>query len=89
MCTIGWNGLPSVTLVTISYYEFSWGVGEIVTATLDAGLQLTTLREYPYTNGFRRFTDMRELSGNRFTMPEGMPNFPLMMGLVAQKPETL
>lgn len=69
-------------------YEFSWGVGEIVTATLDAGLQLTTLREYPYTNGFKRFTDMRELPGNRFTMPEGMPNFPLMMGLVAQKPAT-
>lgn len=67
-------------------YEFSWGVSDIVTALLSAGLQLTALREYPYSNGFRRFADMREIPGNRFIQPEGMPDMPLMLGVVAAKP---
>jgi SAM-dependent methyltransferase len=67
-------------------HEFFWGVADIVSALLEAGLQLTTLREYPYSNGFKRFSDMREIAGKRFVMPEGQPSIPMMLGVVAQKP---
>lgn len=66
--------------------EYFWGVGDIAGAVLDAGLRLTALREYPYSNGFKRFPDMRELPGRRFTMPEGMPDIPMMLGLSAVRP---
>jgi hypothetical protein len=66
--------------------EFCWGVADIVSPLLDARLRLTMLREYPYSNGFRRFPDMRELPGGRFAMPEGMPQLPMMLGIVAEKP---
>ncbi|HVU14365.1 MAG TPA: class I SAM-dependent methyltransferase [Phototrophicaceae bacterium] len=68
-------------------HEFGWGVAEIVMALLDAGLRLTTLREYPYSNGANLRGEMRSLPGNRFAPPEGMPQIPLMLGLVAEKPE--
>ena len=35
-------------------HEFSWGIGEIVSALLAAGLALTSLKEYPYTQGLDR-----------------------------------
>lgn len=66
-------------------HEFNWGLGDIVTALAGAGLQLTELHEYPYMNGGRLLNNMRELPGNRFTTPEGMPAMPLMFGLSAQK----
>lgn len=66
-------------------YEFCWGVSDIVSPLLAAGLRLTMLREYPYSNGFKRFADMRELPGRRFAMPEGLPQMPLMLGVVAEK----
>ena len=65
--------------------EFCWGVADIVMPLLNAGLRLRVLKEYPYSNGFKRFPDMRELPGRRFTMPEGMPQIAMMLGLVAEK----
>ncbi len=67
-------------------HEYCWGVADIVSALLDAGLRLETLREYPFANGFKPFADMRALPGGRFTMPEGMPQLPMMLGVNAQKP---
>lgn len=67
-------------------HEFCWGVADIVTALLDAGLRLETLREYPYTNGFKPFEDMRELPDGRFAMPEGMPQLAMMYGISVEKP---
>lgn len=66
-------------------HEFAWGIGDITGALLAAGLRLETLREYPYCNGFRYFTEMRELAGRRFVMPEGQPDMPLMLGITAVK----
>lgn len=68
-------------------HEFAWGLTDIITPLLDAGLRLEVFREYPYCNGFRRFPEMRELPGRRFVMPEGMPVLPLMFGIRAIKPE--
>jgi SAM-dependent methyltransferase len=67
-------------------HEFCWGVSDIVSPLLDAGLRLTHLREYPYSNGFKRFADMPESPGGRFVMPEGMPQIALMLGVVVEKP---
>ncbi|MFN8377684.1 MAG: class I SAM-dependent methyltransferase [Anaerolineae bacterium] len=66
-------------------FEHNWGVGDIVGALLDTGLRLTSLREYPYSNGLKRY-DMRPLPSLRFAMPEGMPDIPLMLSFVAEKP---
>jgi hypothetical protein len=66
-------------------HEFPWGIGEVVTALLEAGLALTALREYPYANGCRQFSNMRELPGHRMIPPEDVPNLPLMYGIAARK----
>ena len=67
-------------------WEFPHSVSELVGAALAAGLRLETVREWPYANGFRPFQNMRELPGRRFTVPEGLPELPLMLGVVAVKP---
>jgi len=66
-------------------HEFQWGIGEIVTALLEAGLTLTALKEFPYSNGVKLFRDMRELPGRRMIPPAGMPSLPLMYGVRAIK----
>ncbi len=68
-------------------HEFCWGIADIISPLLEAGLLLRVMREYPYSNGFKRFEAMRELPGGRFTVPDGKPELPMMLGLVAQKPE--
>ena len=64
---------------------FRWGLGEVVTALAGAGLKVTALEEYPYSNGERHFSRMRELPGRRMAPPEGVPAVPLMYGVRAEK----
>ena len=64
---------------------FRWGLGEVVTALAQAGLRLTALVEYPYSNGERLFAEMRELPGRRMVPPEGVPAVPLMYGISAER----
>lgn len=64
---------------------FRWGIGEVVTALAGAGLRITALEEYPYSNGERHFAGMRELPGRRMLPPEDMPAIPLMYGVRAVK----
>ena len=65
---------------------YRWGLGEVVTALAGAGLRITILEEYPYSNGERHFASMRELEGRRMVPPEGMPKLPLMYGIRAERP---
>jgi SAM-dependent methyltransferase len=67
-------------------HEFTWGIGEVVTALLEAGLMLEVLKEYPYTNGCKIFERMRETPGRRMVPPEDVPNLPLMYAIAARKP---
>jgi SAM-dependent methyltransferase len=67
-------------------HEFWWGLGETVTALLEAGLLLTALKEYPYANGCKLFESMRETPGRRMAPPENVPDLPLMFGIAARKP---
>ncbi|MGH3087958.1 MAG: class I SAM-dependent methyltransferase [Rubrobacteraceae bacterium] len=66
---------------------FRRGIGEVVTALAGAGLKIEALKEYPYSNGERPFSGMRELAGRRMFPPEGIPALPLMYGLSAKKLE--
>ena len=68
-----------------SCHLFRWGLGEVVTALAEAGLRITALREYPYANGERKFTRMRELREKRMVSPEDVPQIPLMYGIRAEK----
>jgi len=64
---------------------FRWGLGEVVSAVAGAGLRITVLQEYPYSNGERHFAEMRELPGRRMVPPESVPTVPLMYGICACK----
>ena len=66
-------------------YLFRWGLGEVVTALAEAGLRITTLEEYPYANGERKFAGMRELPSRRMVPPEHIPAISLMYGIRAEK----
>jgi 2-polyprenyl-3-methyl-5-hydroxy-6-metoxy-1,4-benzoquinol methylase len=65
-------------------HEFIWGIGDILTALLAAGLTLTSFQEYPYSNGFKPFTEMRN-SERRWYLPKDQPTIPLMYSITAQK----
>lgn len=66
--------------------EYQWGMADIVMALLSAGLTLSDMREYDYSNGFNPMPDMREISKRRFAMPQGLPQkFPMMFSLVVEK----
>jgi hypothetical protein len=65
--------------------EFAWGLADHVTALLDAGLRLNSLREYPYSNGAKRFANQVEGEGRRMYPPEGVPAMPMMFSIVASR----
>lgn len=67
-------------------HEFQWGISDIVTALLRAGLTLEVFKEYPYANGCKLFEQMQEAPGRQMFPPEDVPNLPLMYGIVARKP---
>lgn len=67
-------------------HEWNWGLGDLVTALLAAGLTLTALHEYSYANGARLFDAMREGPGKRMYPPEGTPSLPLMFAVAARHP---
>ena len=67
-------------------YEFQWGVAQIVSALLDAGLVLELLREYPFVNGWKGFDPMRALEDRRWATPDTMPALPLMLAVAARAP---
>lgn len=64
---------------------FRWGLGDVVAALAGAGLRISALEEYPYSNGERKFAGMRRLPGGRMVPPEDTPSTPLMYGIRADK----
>ncbi len=62
------------------------GEGTNLQALIDAGLQVHSFREYPYSNGGKLWGEMRELPGGRMIPPEHIPSLPLMYSIVAEKP---
>jgi SAM-dependent methyltransferase len=66
-------------------HEFPWGIADIITPLLEAGLILTQFKEYPYINGWRRFPEMRN-EERRFYLLDDKPVMPLMFSIIATKP---
>lgn len=64
---------------------FRWGLGDVVTAVVGAGMEVEVLREYPYSNGEKNFAGMREAPGRRMFPPDGVPSVPLMYGVSAAR----
>jgi SAM-dependent methyltransferase len=67
-------------------HSYQHPVGDQLTAMIEAGLSITTVREYPYANGCRVNRALVEGEGRRFTTPDGVPNLPLMLGVAAKRP---
>jgi SAM-dependent methyltransferase len=69
--------------------EHSWdhGLGEIVTALVDAGLQIDKLIEHPFLEWKVDFLVEEEAGDDRWVLPQGTPGeLPLMFSLLASKP---
>lgn len=66
-------------------YEWNHSLGEIVTAVLDRGLQLTRLAEHDWTV-WPRFSWLVETADHRWRVPADRPRVPLTFTLVATRP---
>lgn len=67
----------------VHYYQ--WGISQIVTALLNAGLNLQDFREYPYTNGAKQFGCMKVQKNRTAILPDKYPNLPFMFSLIFTK----
>jgi SAM-dependent methyltransferase len=68
--------------------EHGWnhGLGEIVTALIDAGLQIESLEEHPFLHWGADFLVETEPGSGLFVLPPGAGELPLMFSLRATKP---
>lgn len=66
-------------------YEFAWGLADILRAFITAGMRVTDVREYPYSNT-GHIRGMRLNEQGKWLPPEGIPAIPLMYGIVVEKP---
>jgi SAM-dependent methyltransferase len=66
-------------------FEFYWGLSDVFSVLVRAGLTLARFEEYPYTNGARIFSRMEEREGRRLYPPSDAPQMPLMYGAVLEK----
>ncbi len=65
-------------------HEFSHGIGEVLSALLEAGLTLTYFKEHD-SLAWSLWGMMREGPDRMFRLPEGHPNLPLSFSLKARK----
>jgi 2-polyprenyl-3-methyl-5-hydroxy-6-metoxy-1,4-benzoquinol methylase len=68
-------------------YEYQWSVGQVLTAILDAGLTLKVVQELPFSNGWKMFENMLESENRRFTLPPEEPQLPLLLSVLAARPQ--
>ncbi len=66
-------------------HEWEWSVADVVDAIARAGLRVELVREWPYSNGCRFFSNMVALPDKRWALAPGTPSVPLMYGLVASR----
>ena len=68
--------------------EHGWdhGLGEIVTALIDAGLRIDRLEEQPFLEWPADFLVEREPGSGVYVLPDGPGELPLMFSLLASKP---
>ncbi len=66
-------------------YEWNHGLGAVVSAIIDAGLQIEFLHEHDITE-FERWPMLVRGDDGRYRLPEGTPSLPLMYSLRARRP---
>jgi SAM-dependent methyltransferase len=73
-----------VTIGATRVYEWNHGLGEVLSAVLDAGLTIELFHEHDYTL-FQRWPFLEKEGRDTYRMPPGMPSLPLMYSLRARK----
>jgi len=73
------------TTVHNASYEWLHPLGSVVTALIEAGLQIEFLHEHDYTL-FPRWPFLESRDDGSFVFPAGMPRIPLMYSLRARRP---
>ena len=63
-------------------YQWTHGLGDVLTALADAGLSIETVREYPYTY-FERFNGMERDDEGRYRVGPDHPEIPLLYAVSA------
>jgi SAM-dependent methyltransferase len=66
-------------------HEWDWSIVDVLDAVARAGLRIEHVREWPYSNGCRFFSNMVALEGRRWALPPSAPKLPLMYGFVASR----
>lgn len=66
-------------------HEWNHPIGEIVTALIDAGLQIQFLHEHQ-TIPWKPFAMVEEAGGGNYKLPDGFPSLPLLFSLKATRP---
>ena len=74
---------PGAKTVHNRAYEWNHGLGEVVSAIIDAGFELEFLHEHDHTL-FARWPFLVGRRGS-FRLPDGMPSLPLMYSLRARR----
>jgi SAM-dependent methyltransferase len=74
---------PAVVLPPTTNYQWSWTVGAMVSALIDAGLQVERLRELPVA-AHQRFPSMRQDEAGWWRLPDDP--LPLLVACRAVKP---
>ena len=63
-------------------YEWTHGVGEVITALIDTGLHLDFFHEFPYAC-FADLPFMEKGADDNWRLPQGMPAIPLTYSIKA------
>ncbi len=78
---------PTATIATPTEFGWDHGLGEIVTALIDAGFRIDSLREYPFAEW--RLDFLVEGDDGNWRLPAGTPGeLPLFFSILATKPAT-
>lgn len=75
------DGTPLTHTTT---HEWSHGIGEIVQAAIDAGLEVTGLHEHFFAD-WKAFPSMIEVESGKFVLPSQPERLPLLFTLLARK----
>jgi len=75
----------SAKLANDRTYEFSYGLGEMVSAILDAGLQLEFLHEFPFA-GYQCLPSMQKDADGFWHLPGNDSSVPFLFSIRARKP---
>jgi len=75
---------PVIKIEPHKEYEWTHGIGEVITSLIDAGLHLDFLHEFPYAC-FADLPFMEKGEDGYWRLPKGMPEIPLIYSVKASK----